>query len=320
MTIEINENSTIQFLQSLPLWEHDETLLSAEPAGKSNMNVVLRIKSNKRSVILKQSKPYVRKFPNISAPIDRIEVEFQYYKLLEKHEIKKFSPKVIAYLPGDHLLLTEDLGKGIDFSASYPGAMEVQSEDVANLADYLNLLHELDSSHFPENMAMRILNHEHIFEFPFSEENGFNLDSIQVGLQEASLPYKQDHQLKKAINNLGMRYLGKGQTLLHGDFYPGSWLKIDGLLKVIDPEFGFPGDREFDLGVACAHFDLAQQKPGIQEEFLNQYIHDHNPKLLAAYTGIEILRRLIGIAQLPVILTLGQKKELLEKARTLILE
>jgi len=39
-----------------------------------------------------------------------------------------------------------------------------------------------------------------------------------------------------------------------------------------------------------------------------------NKALLAHFTGIEILRRLIGIAQLPLKLTLLEKKELLERA------
>jgi hypothetical protein len=29
------------------------------------------------------------------------------------------------------------------------------------------------------------------FEYPFKEENGFNLDDIQDGLQELALPYKK---------------------------------------------------------------------------------------------------------------------------------
>jgi 5-methylthioribose kinase len=34
------------------------------------------------------------------------------------------------------------------------------------------------------------------FEYPFKEENGFNLDDIQDGLQELALPYKKDVELK----------------------------------------------------------------------------------------------------------------------------
>ena len=45
-----------------------------------------------------------------------------------------------------------------------------------------------------------------------------------------------------------------GGVLLHGDYYPGSWLKTDAGFRVIDPEFCFLGPPEFDLGVLAAHW------------------------------------------------------------------
>ena len=47
----------------------------------------------------------------------------------------------------------------------------------------------------------------------------------------------------------GERYLAEGSTLLHGDYYPGSWMTVDDAVFVIDPEFSFKGFPEFDLGV-----------------------------------------------------------------------
>lgn len=318
--IDLNEHSSLEALHSLPLWKENEKLLSAESAGESNMNVVLRIKTNLRSVILKQSKSYVRKFPQIPAPIDRIEIEHTFYQLLQGDEtLKKYSPSVILYYPEEHILLTEDLGNGTDFGMLYQGKTELASDDLTSISQYLNALHQLEVTQFPDNSAMKNLNHEHIFHFPFLEENGFDLDAVQVGLQELSMTYKTDTTLKQAIHKLGERYLADGNTLLHGDFYPGSWLKTEDGLKVIDPEFGFMGDREFDLGVFFAHLDLAQQDESLTHDFLQLYQHEISKNLLNAYHGVEILRRLIGIAQVPVTLDLSQKKTLLEKARTLIL-
>jgi 5-methylthioribose kinase len=51
------------------------------------------------------------------------------------------------------------------------------------------------------NTELRTLNYEHIFEYPFKEENGFNLDDIQDGLQELALPYKKDVELKKTLSD-----------------------------------------------------------------------------------------------------------------------
>ncbi|MEB2779936.1 phosphotransferase [Algoriphagus sp. C2-6-M1] len=318
--INLNEHSSLETLHSLPVWKTNEKLISAKPAGESNMNLVLRITTNLRSVILKQSKPYVRKFPQIPAPIERIEIEHTYYQLLQGDKIlRKYSPGILLYYPKEHILLMEDLGNRSDFAVFYQSNINLNPEDVTSLSNYLHALHQLEITHFPDNSAMKRLNHEHIFHFPFMMENGFDLDSVQAGLQQISLEYKADSKLKQAIEKLGERYLTDGNTLLHGDFYPGSWLKAADGLKVIDPEFGFMGDREFDLGVLFAHLDLAQQGEDVKLAFLKQYQHPVSQELLNAYQGVEILRRLLGIAQLPVGLDLNQKKTLLEKAKTLIL-
>ncbi|MEN2284115.1 phosphotransferase [Algoriphagus sp. SE2] len=319
--INLELTTSIQEISKIPIWEFEEQVEASEPAGESNMNIVLRITTNKRSVILKQSKPYVRKYPQIKAPINRISVENAFYKAVNQNQIlKNFSPKVLAFLPDEHLLVTEDLGKGSDFSEIYAGQRVLKKQEVQNLCDYLNALHELEVKSFPTNNTMKILNHEHIFWFPFLEVNGFDLDSIQHGLQDLSLKYKKNLALKKKIDQLGKQYLSQGDTLLHGDFYPGSWLKMGNEIKIIDPEFGFLGDPEFDLGVLFAHFELGQQSEELKSEFLQSYIQPLSPKLLDQYQGVEILRRLIGIAQLPLNLTLEQKEKLMNRAVELILE
>ena len=43
----------------------NEDLLNVTKAGEGNMNVVLRIKTNRRSFIFKQSRPYVQKYQDI---------------------------------------------------------------------------------------------------------------------------------------------------------------------------------------------------------------------------------------------------------------
>ena len=45
--------------------ERKELINQIEIAGEGNMNVVLRLKTQKRSFILKQSRPYVQKYPSL---------------------------------------------------------------------------------------------------------------------------------------------------------------------------------------------------------------------------------------------------------------
>ena len=60
------------------------------------------------------------------------------------------------------------------------------------------------------------------------------------------------------VRELGALYLQDGTSLLHGDYFPGSWLQTAAGVRVIDPEFCFFGPPEFDVGVLLAHLHLAQ--------------------------------------------------------------
>ncbi len=318
--IDLKESTSVEELNRLPYWNAEERVLTAEPAGESNMNLVLRIGTNQRSLILKQSKSYVRKYPQIPAPIERIAVEHRFLELIgSNHFLASLAPKVIQFDGEQHLLISEDLGKGTDFSGVYSGKKSLKPDQIQSLIQFLNELHGLKVSEFPDNLALRKLNHAHIFQLPFLEENGFDLDQVQVGLQGLSLIYKRDQALKTALENLGQRYLSAGKVLIHGDFYPGSWLEMPSGPKVIDPEFAFLGDPEFDLGVFLAHLDLALVPESLKSSALEAYSRPIESKLIQGYRGAEILRRILGLAQLPLHMTLSQKESLLSKARNFIL-
>ena len=87
---------------------------------------------------------------------------------------------------------------------------------------------------------------------------------------------------------------------MHADYFPGSWLRTGDGIRVIDPEFSFPGDPELDLGCAVAHMALAGQPREIADRFLAAYgpaSADLDPIWLARYAAVEMMRRLIGVAQ-----------------------
>jgi 5-methylthioribose kinase len=301
----------------------EENVLSYEKAGEGNMNFVMRLVKEGGTFILKQSREYVNKYPQIPAPIERVVVERSFFELVNKDAfLAELSPSVLRFDEANHLLVMEDLGTGSDCLGLYQDPSILNTTEIEGLIAYLIHLHKLRPSSFPDNGEMKKLNHEHIFYFPFMVENGFNLDDIQPGLQELAMIYKNNKELKKSIDKLGTQYLNKGNTLLHGDFYPGSWLKVGNGLKVIDPEFGFMGDAEFDLGVMLAHFQIASVEANILNLCKNTYLNEAqiNISRLNQYTGVEIMRRLIGIAQLPTSLSLSQKKELLDLAQNLILK
>ena len=316
-----------KYLRKLGYLGTQESILALEKPGEGNMNCVYRVKTTQRSLIVKQARPWVEKYPQIDAPVSRAEVEAHYLDLISEYDaLKDFSPKLLGYDPESFLLAIEDLGMGLDYSYLYQKRKLITGKELRSLIAYLNALHSLAPQesvlHFPANLPMRRLNHEHIFHFPFLEENGFDLDTVQPGLQEASLTYKHDPKLKEQIHKLGERYLGPGTRLLHGDYYPGSWLKVEESVKIIDPEFSFVGPPEWDLAVFMAHMMLSGHSISILNDIKTGYQHFSvlNKALLAGFAGTAILRRLIGIAQLPLECTLEEKKELMAMAKVWIEE
>ncbi len=303
--------------------QQDEVVQVLEKPGEGNMNFVLRVETNYRSFIIKQARPWVEKFPQIPAPVERGAVEAQFFQILSTEpNFASYNPICLGYDKNSFIIAVEDLGKGTDYSFLYQDNNQLTKEEIQSIAQYLSALHQINPpADFPKNKAMRLLNHEHIFNFPFAEENGFDLDEVQLGLQEMAMSYKKNTALKAIVEATGLLYLSSGKQLLHGDFYPGSWLKTTKGFKVIDPEFGFVGSAEFDAGVLIAHLLMAQQPKEMVQTFRSIYEKqiNLNQSLLARYTGIEVLRRLIGIAQLPLPLSLKEKKELLDKAANWIL-
>ncbi|MEX2513595.1 MAG: phosphotransferase [Cyclobacteriaceae bacterium] len=309
------------YLHQIGWLQHDEEIVEFKKAGEGNMNVVIWVLTNKKSFILKQSRPYVAKYPQVPAPQHRIGIEKSYYETVANHPtLSEMSPKVLEYDPSNWLMALEFFPDCQDLTSIYSGKQGISPKILGDLTSYLKALHTLKVKDFPENLEMKALNHQHIFELPFQKENGLDLEKVQKGLRMVSRPIIGNNQLVAIVERLGKRYLSKGNYLLHGDFYPGSWLKVGNQIKVIDTEFSFLGDREFDLGVMIAHLLMAETEMKIIDDLLGQYgLEDLDKSLLSGYTGTEILRRLFGLAQLPLKLDLKKKEKLADKATDMII-
>lgn len=318
---DIQPKEIQEFLQKIGFLKGaSEKVLFSEVPGEGNMNIVLRIKTNERSFILKQSKPYVQKYKEIPAPVNRINSEYQFYKTLESNSVNLNVPKLLGFYKDENVLFFEDLGHCTDFSEIYKTRIFTQSQ-LTSLITIIKNVHQTKApSHYPKNKELRILNHQHIFEFPFLTNNDFSLDTVQNGLENLSIPYKKDHALKQKIKEVGDLYLSDGDVLLHGDFYPGSWMKNVDEIYVLDPEFTFLGFAEFDLGVMAAHIIIATMDTGVIDKVIQEYNNPINHNLLKKTAGIEIMRRIIGLAQLPLERSLKEKESLLRTAHELIMK
>jgi 5-methylthioribose kinase len=115
-------------------------------------------------------------------------------------------------------------------------------------------------------------------------------------------------------------YLADGGGLVHGDYFPGSWVHSADGVRIIDPEFCFFGAREFDYGVMLAHCALARTVASAGRQVLETAGRDGlDTPMLLGFAGTEIMRRLIGVAQLPLPYGLDEKRRLLEMSATFVL-
>lgn len=307
------------FLDRLQWLQPNEKIERLSKAGEGNMNVVLKVTTDQRSFILKQSREYVQKYQDIPAPIERIAVENAFYSAMEQKDLQKHLPKILGFDKDSYLLYMEDLGDCKDMTYVYHQRV-IGENKINTLVKVVYKIHSSKAPEdFPENMEMRQLNHQHIFVLPFMEDNGFSLDTVQEGLQELADPYKRNPLLKSTITELGKKYLSQGNILLHGDYYPGSWMSKNEEIYVLDPEFGFLGFPEFDLGVMVAHLILATNDVSFLETITTAYPGRHDKQLVAKFAGVEIMRRIIGLAQLPLERSLKEKKTLLAMAEALIM-
>lgn len=313
------------YLQDQVWLAKDEIVNRITKAGEGNMNFVARIHTNSRSLIFKQSRPWVEKYPQIEAPVERIESEVAFYHAAQMHAaVGAGMPALIAFNEPGKCALFEDLGEVEDYANLYDNDL-APLDEIQQLVGWLSALHNAE---FPQalkpalaNKAMRQLNHAHLFEIPLQPGNGMPLDDITPGLQAEAQRLQNNAAYKKAIQSLGVQYLGSGATLLHGDFYPGSWVRTQNGPRVIDPEFAFFGPASYDIGVCLAHLLMAGYSFESIAKILTAYKKPSRfeNKQVYQFAGMEIMRRLIGVAQLPLTRSIEEKKALLAQSEMLVL-
>jgi 5-methylthioribose kinase len=306
----------------------DEHMQGLGKAGDGNMNRTFRVTTERRTFILKQSVPWVARYPHIPAPVDRIDVENRFYTTIAGDgPLSMRMPVRFGFDPRDHLLALEDVGTAGDMLSLYGRKLgEEQGRGVFTALVYwlwrLHALPGVPADGFA-NTAMRELNHAHIFVIPLEHNNGAAIDP---GLTAIADQWASDEPLKTTARNLGDIYLGRAAhasrlCLLHGDYYPGSWLFHQRMgAMIIDPEFAFVGAPEFDVGVFVAHLTFAGFTQADIMGTLRSYVTPpgFDYTLAIRFAAMEIIRRLLGVAQLPLQASVEQRINWLNTARMMI--
>jgi 5-methylthioribose kinase len=326
LLLEPHDHAAVErYLLARNLIAPGETPARVARAGEGNMNLTLRVALPERTLILKQGRPWVEKYPHIEAPWERTLIEGRFYRAVAGvPAVAGRMPGLVGVDPHNHILILEDLGAGGDLTPMYRGG-DLAAADLRDLLAWLDALGtiEIPGSDRPAlaNRAMRALNHEHIFRFPLAPGNGLALDDVTPGLGDAAAELTRDDAYVREVAALGAAYLADGPLLVHGDYFPGSWVRTPRGLRVIDPEFGFLGAREFDYGVLLAHLALARVGVARAREVVAAAAAARlDEPLVIGFAGVEIMRRLIGVAQLPLHYGLDVKRRLLGVSRALVFE
>ena len=161
------------------------------------------------------------------------------------------------------------------------------------LARYTSALHRLtippsERAAF-RNGAMRKLNHEHIFDIPLRTDGALSemLERVTPGLDRFGDGLRRDRRFREAVEKLDAAILS---TRDRASFTATCFLEVcfkcgPGQLRVIDPEFSFCGDPEFDIGVFYAHLLLSRHDDGTHRSGCRRHLEDTRTPSLSSFNS-----------------------------------
>ncbi|MGH7289440.1 MAG: hypothetical protein ACREI8_15630, partial [Myxococcota bacterium] len=88
--------------------------VKVEPAGNGNINWVRRatlVGPEKRSLVIKQARPALERFPQYQAPTERLVCEARYLEVARTWDAEGVLPRVLAFDEPNRVLVLEDLGR-----------------------------------------------------------------------------------------------------------------------------------------------------------------------------------------------------------------
>lgn len=284
-----------------------------EVAGDGNINWVRRVRAGARSFIVKQARPALERFPEYSAPTERIVCEARYYETVRSLDAAAVCPKVLHFDEPQRVLVLEDLGSVPRLDASDRDRAAVDAA-AARIARFLATVHAATANdaslpaRFP-NDGMRRLHGDHIFELPF-RANEFPLPPPVRACAETLW---REGRIAAIAREAYDHYLGERGALVHADVQAGNVLLADRGAVLLDAEIAHAGDAAFDLGTLFAHLWLpavARDAPGEAAVSIDAACEAYAAvRPIGAgwiaraerYAAIEMLRRTLGAARLAAV-------------------
>ncbi|WP_300259341.1 S-methyl-5-thioribose kinase [Clostridium sp.] len=224
--------------------------LSSEEISDGNLNLVFRVKSsdNNRSVIIKQSLPYLRIDETMKLCLERIDLEYKYLTYIKNiqpklvQEVYHFDKKMKVIIMEDlysHEVLRNILIQGIK-------SKNIGSEVGSFLAKSLFFTSDLYLEQLKKkrlvkdfiNPELCKITEDLVFIQPYYECKKNNIDPWLMPKVKEIIG---DEELKKSVAKLRYKFMNNSASLLHGDLHTRSIMVNKDGVKIIDGEFAFFG-------------------------------------------------------------------------------
>jgi 5-methylthioribose kinase len=285
--IELDANNVLDYLRQVGVLGRDEPA-TATALGWGVSNVVLRVDSARRSLVLKQSRAQLRTREEWFSNLDRIFREAEVMRTLHDLLSAGVVPDVIfedrdnfafamSAAPADHVVWKQSLLDG-----------HVNLEIGRRAGDILGAIHAATAG--DPDLAQRLDDHE-VF--------------IQLRVEPFYWRMKPRHpELAKHIDAIVAEMFRTRVALTHADFSPKNLLVHARGVTLVDYETGHWGDPAFDLGFFLSHLILKAIKNGsLRDRFLeltrvfwDRYRERLRPVVIhiPALSLDELTRRAIG--------------------------
>lgn len=233
--------------------------------GDGNLNLVFIVTGASGKIIVKQALPYIRLVGD-SWPLPLNRAFFEYHALVRHAardagrvpEVFHFDEEqaliVMRYL-SPHVILRKSVVRGVEHPslARHMGVFLARSLfRGSGLALSGKALRE-DMALFCANHALADITENLVFSDPYFDAK---LNRHTVGLDPFIVPLRADRALRVAAQEMKHAFLGKAETLVHGDLHSGSLMVTADDTQVIDPEFAIYGPFGFDVGMFLANILL----------------------------------------------------------------
>jgi 5-methylthioribose kinase len=304
-----------------------------EAAGQGNINFVRRVRlERQRSVIVKHARPTLERFPQYRATTERLAFEHRYARSVEQmlSDREPVPARIFHFDPVQHVLVLEDLGDAPQLGS----ALDAHRPPLAalrQLGNFLARVHTRSAARAAElspefeNREMQELHGEHIFALPF-EPDAFPLPAKTRATADRLL---SDAQLRDRIAALREIYYETREALVHADVQSSNVLLQGERPRLLDHELAHFGDPAFDVGTVLAHvnFHIAVEPDyapfrAAADALLEGYAEGGGSEAVLArapgHAGVEMLRRTIGAARLPLAEAPSRAQRVLERGAQLI--